>query len=290
MSLQTLSEWLRCPICLSSLTSAGGLVLRCSTGHAFDANRRGYVTLLAGRSRVVGDTAAMLDARAVFLEAGWYSALRTAVTTLVAAEHPTRVLDIGCGTGYYLRGLLDACPSAGYLGMDLSPVAVARTVATTRQERGPAAAVRQPESAQVDGLVADVWADLSVRTGAADVLLNVFAPRNPPEFHRVLSGSGLLALVVPREDHLQELRDSGLALDIPANKAADLAVSLQPWFALESRVTVGSTHDLGQEEVAALIGMGPSAHHTAVTSIAERWPERRPVTFSFDVLGFRRRP
>ena len=274
MSLQTLSEWLRCPNCSSALTAVGGLVLRCAAGHAFDANRRGYVSLLGGRSHVVGDSAAMLDARSAFLEAGWYEDLRGALTMLVAPENPARVLDIGCGTGYYLRGVIEACPTAAYLGMDLSPAAVARTVAADRT---------------VDGLVADVWADLPVRTGVADVLLNVFAPRNAAEFHRVLNDEGLLAVVVPHDDHLRELRDAGLALDIPANKAEDLGVSLQPWFAQETRARVSSRHDLGADDVAALIGMGPSAHHTGATSIADRWPARRPVTFSFDVLGFRRR-
>ncbi|TFB90221.1 methyltransferase domain-containing protein [Cryobacterium algoricola] len=299
MSLQTLSEWLRCPNCFSPLTPAGGLVLRCTAGHSFDANRRGYVSLLGGRSHVVGDNAAMLDARTAFLEAGWYDDLRTALTTLVAAEDPTRVLDIGCGTGYYLRGVTDACPEAAALGMDLSPVAVARTVAGSRQGHAavadvslpePAQAVQVAQVAQVDGLVADVWADLPVRTGVADVLLNVFAPRNPAEFHRVLRDDGLLAVVVPHDDHLRELRDAGLTLDIPPNKAEDLRVALEPWFALETLIGVSGRHRLGAGDVAAVIGMGPSAHHTGTETIADRWPETRPVTFSFDVLGFRRRP
>jgi 23S rRNA (guanine745-N1)-methyltransferase len=295
MSLQTLSEWLRCPNCFSLLTPAGGLVLRCTAGHSFDANRRGYASLLGGRSHVIGDSAAMLDSRTAFLEAGWYADLRSAVTTLVAPENPTRVIDIGCGTGYYLRGVSEACPTAGYLGMDLSPVAVARTVASARAVAAapPAHAVvegeRLPDPPPVDGLVADVWTDLPVRTGIADVLLNVFAPRNPPEFHRVLRDDGLLAVVVPHDDHLRELRDAGLALDIPPNKADDLQVALDPWFALETRFGVSGRHDLGAAEVAALIGMGPSAHHTGTETVADRWPSTGPVTFSFDVLGFRRR-
>ncbi|WP_432432592.1 putative RNA methyltransferase [Cryobacterium breve] len=293
MSLQTLSEWLRCPNCFSPLTPAGDLVLRCSAGHSFDANRRGYVSLLSGRSHVVGDSAAMLDARTAFLEAGWYADLRSAVMTLVAPESPDRVLDIGCGTGYYLRGVTEACPAAGFLGMDLSPVAVARTVAAARAASRPGHAAvadeRLPDPPLVDGLVADVWTDLPVRTGIADVLLNVFAPRNPPEFYRVLRDDGLLAVVVPHDDHLRELRDAGLALDIPPNKAEDLRVALGPWFALEARIGVSGRHYLGADEVAALIGMGPSAHHTGTETVADRWPARNPVTFSFNVLGFRRR-
>ena len=160
MSLQTLSEWLRCPNCFSPLAPAGGLVLRCPAGHSFDANRRGYVSLLAGRSHVVGDSAAMLDAREAFLEAGWYDDLRGALTTLVAPENPARVVDIGCGTGYYLRGVTEGCPNAGYLGMDLSPVAVARTVSPARAAPRPGrvgdsdGSLRDPPL--VDGLVADV--------------------------------------------------------------------------------------------------------------------------------------
>jgi len=273
MSLQTLSEWLRCPNCFLPLLPGGALVLACPSGHSFDANKRGFLSVLKGSRGLIGDSAGMLEARDSFLAAGWFEPLRSALATLVSAEAPTRVLDIGCGTGYYLRGVLDRNPQARALAVDLSPAAVARTV------RG---------EASVDGLVADVWSPLPVRDAAADVILNVFAPRNPAEFHRVLGPHGLLAVVIPQAEHLQELRAAGLALDVHADKATALRTSLAPWFELESREPLSRTLSLPPASRSALIGMGPSAHHTdaaAITTSDAPWT----VTTAFELLGFRRR-
>ena len=41
---------------------------------------------------------------------------------------------------------------------------------------------------------------------SVDAVLNMFAPRNPGEFHRVLRPNGSLIVVRPTVDHLAELR------------------------------------------------------------------------------------
>jgi SAM-dependent methyltransferase len=274
MSLQTLSEWLRCPICFLPLEPAGHLVLRCADGHAYDANKRGYVSLAAGSRRLISDNAEMLDARDSFLAAGWYHSVRDALTNLVASEEPSKLLDVGCGTGYYVRGVLDRMPHARALGMDLSPVAVARTVAG---------------DARIDGLVADVWAPIPVRDSSVDVILNVFAPRNPSEFYRMLRSGGLLAVVAPQETHLEELRAAGLALGVRANKSALLVASLDPYFILESRQPSTRLLSLKPGQVSSLVGMGPSARHTDVAALACETGAERPVTVAVELLGFRRR-
>jgi len=274
MSLQTLSEWLRCPNCFLPLAPSGSLALTCSSGHSFDVNKRGFVTLLGGPRKFLGDSSAMLDARDRFLAARWYDPLRDAVGSVIAAEAPLRLLDVGCGTGYYLRGVLPGHPGARALGMDLSPVAVTRTIRSDER---------------IDGLVADVWSPLPVRAEAADVILNVFAPRNAAEFHRVLRPGGLLVVVVPQPTHLRELREAGLALDVHADKATHLTTSLGAYFALESRQSLTRELALSAGEVAALVGMGPSAHHTDLNVPSDGDEPRRPVTAAFDLFGFRRR-
>lgn len=274
MSLQTLSEWLRCPNCFLPLAPGGPAALSCPTGHSFDVNKRGFVSLLSGSRKLIGDSAAMLDARDAFLAARWYEPLRNALADLVAAEAPSRMLDVGCGTGYYLRGVLPDRGDARALAMDLSPAAVARTV------RG---------LDRVDGLVADVWSPLPVRDAAADVILNVFAPRNAAQFHRVLRQDGLLAVVIPGEAHLQELRDAGLALDVHPDKAGRLVDSLDAWFTPESHRTLSTVMNLSAGEIRALVGMGPSAHHTDAGALPEDDGARQPVTAAFELFGFRRR-
>jgi 23S rRNA (guanine745-N1)-methyltransferase len=276
---------------LADLQPSGDLVLACPDGHRFDVNRRGYASLIAGSRRLIGDSPAMLDAREKFLERGWYSPLRQALCALVAAERADRVVDIGCGTGYYLRAVLAALaaeaaaseskrprgPSA--LAVDLSASAVARTVR---------AAGGDPVRS-VSGLVADVWSPLPIRDGSAGVILNVFAPRNPAEFHRILLPGGLLAVVIPHSSHLQELRADGLALDVHENKTADLVASLAGLFTLEASSDLSEVLSLSPTDVSALIGMGPSAHHqpdpTAESLVAA---PSRDVTVAFRLLAFRR--
>jgi SAM-dependent methyltransferase len=274
MSLQTLSEWLRCPVCFFALAPHEPLALVCPSGHSFDVNKRGYVTLLRSQG-LIGDSTAMLDARDTFLNAGWYSPLRHAVTSAVASKSPHSIVDIGCGTGYYLGGVLELAPDARALAVDLSPAAVSRTVRAL---------------SRTDGLVADVWSPLPIQDAAADVVLNVFAPRNAPEFARVLRPDGLLVVVIPQSSHLRELRDLGLALGVQEDKATVLIDSLAPYFAVDSRQQLVDELRLTPDEIRALVGMGPSAHHQRAGADLLDASEQHRVTTAFEVLGFRRLP
>jgi 23S rRNA (guanine745-N1)-methyltransferase len=262
--LSRLASWLRCPVCERDLEPVDRLTLGCAAGHRHDVNKRGYVSLLGGGSKFVGDTAEMLDARDTVLEGGAYEPIARAVAAALAPAG--RVLDAGAGTGHYLRAVLAASPGAVGLAMDLSPAAVARAVRS---------------SPDVDGLVADTWRPLPVRSHSVDAVLDVFAPRNLPEFHRVLRPGGTLAVVVPRADHLASLREAGTMLDIPSDKAEDVIAAADALYAPLTREPV--RYDLALDDAlrAALAGMGPSARHAAAAPA--------PVdatTVSVDLLTF----
>lgn len=275
MSLTTLSEWLRCPTCSCSLSPVPPLVLGCDNGHRFDVNKRGYVSLLASQPRIAGDTPQMLDARSSLLNSGAYDPVARVVTENVLPTRPERLLDAGSGTGHYSERVSKALAEATrVLATDIAAEAVRRSV----RHIGPSGA---------DGLVADIWRPLPIRDGIADAVINVFAPRNPAEFRRILRDNGCLVIATPQQDHLLELRRAVPMLDVPANKTRRVTEELADHFVLEQVSPVRYTLPISRDMAVALRSMGPSAHHGSELGGAVL-PHR--VTVAVDVLRFRPRP
>ncbi|MFI6264544.1 putative RNA methyltransferase [Micromonospora sp. NPDC051006] len=255
---------LRCPVCGEPLTEAvagTAQALRCPRRHSFDVARQGYVNLLAGRAPHVGDSAEMVAARADFLTAGHYDLISTAlaeaavaVTPPVAGAYPL-VVDAGAGTGRYLAAVLAALPDAVGLALDVSKPALRR------------AARAHPRAAAA---LADTWQRLPLADGAADLLLNVFAPRNGPEFRRVLHPAGALLVVTPAEEHLAELVGPLGLLRVDPTKEDRVASSLGAQFTRVGVALHRSELTLTRPEVATLVGMGPSAWHTDPAGLASR--------------------
>lgn len=250
-ALQALLPQLRCPVCAESLADSGS-GLCCARGHGFDLARGGHVSLLAGRGAPSGDDDAMARARDRFLATGAYAPLREALIATALADDapdPRRVLDIGCGSGWYLAGLLDRVPGAHGLGIDTS----------SRSLRFAARA--HPRAAAV---AADVFAPLPLATGSTDLVLDVFSPRNPPEFARVLRPGGRLLVSRPAPDHLAELRREVPGMvGIDPRKEERLREALDPHFRRREERTVRFPAELDAAAAADLVGMTPSARHVA---------------------------
>ncbi|SCL27269.1 23S rRNA m(1)G-748 methyltransferase [Micromonospora nigra] len=270
---------LRCPVCHDPLAEVGDArVLRCPRRHSFDIARQGYVNLLAGRAPHAGDTAEMVAARADFLAAGHFDLISAVLATAaVHARHasaataatdqahpqppaPTAhgyplVVDAGAGTGRHLAAVLAALPDAVGLALDVAKPALRR------------AARAHPRAAAA---LTDTWQRLPLADAAATVLLNVFAPRNGAEFHRVLDRAGRLLVVTPAEDHLGELVAALGLLRVDPAKADRVADSLGGHFTEESTAVHRRELTLTGTEVATLVGMGPSAWHTDPAGLADR--------------------
>jgi 23S rRNA (guanine745-N1)-methyltransferase len=294
--LNDVLRFLVCPYCGGSLVHTGAS-LRCPAGHAFDIARHGYVSLLTtDRKGLAGDTAAMVAARGSFLAAGHFDQLAAALAaaasaaggalTRAAPDRPgpaggtpasdTCVVDAGAGTGFYLAAVLGQLPGWAGLALDTSKFALRR------------AARAHP---RIGAVACDVWRGLPVADGSAGVLLNVFAPRNGPEFHRVLAPGGRLLVITPTAQHLQELIGALGLLTVDAQKQERLSRSLGPGFALASEHHLTSTALMSHLDVLAVVQMGPSAWQSDPQQLRSRvatLPDPLPVTVSVTLSAYSR--
>lgn len=241
-ALATVARWLHCPHCRQSLTLRERS-LACPAGHGFDVARQGYVNLLGRAAPRNADTAEMVQARSRFLEDGWYRPIREALASRTAGAE--RMLEVGAGTGYYLAGCLG--PGASGLATDISVAACRR------------AARAHPRQAAV---VADTWAGLPLADGTVDVILCVFAPRNPAEFRRVLAPGGRVLVVVPEPGHLAALRRRDGLLEVAPDKPDHLRNAFHEWKATGEAV-IREPLVLDAASTTDLVQMGPNAFHAS---------------------------
>ena len=265
---------LRCPVCAADLVLDGGSLL-CPDRHRFDIARQGYVSLLAaGANTGTADTADMVAARNGFLRAGHYSPIVQALLAEVARCDGARtVVDLGAGPGYYLGAAVDALPRGIGLALDVSKFA-ARHAARVHPRVGAA--------------VCDVWQPLPMRDAVADVVLDVFAPRNAAEISRILRPGGVLIVVTPAADHLRELVAALELVTVDPDKAQRLERDMSS-MVLQRRTPVRFPMDLDRAAVEALVLMGPSGHHIDGAQLQARvlrLPETVQVTAAVDVAGY----
>jgi 23S rRNA (guanine745-N1)-methyltransferase len=272
---------LRCPVCAARLSAVAGGV-RCTTGHAFDAARQGYLNLLTGQTPAGAETPAMVAARAELFDAGHLGPVTRAIVGTVPPQlgvsPPALVLDVGAGTGHHLAAVLAARAGAVGVALDVSKAAARRNARVH-----PA----------VGSVVADVWRRLPLADACADLILDVFAPRHGAEFHRVLRAEGTLLVVTPTPEHLAELVGPLGLVSVDPEKAGRVEQSLHRWFAPVRHVPCSYGLELTRTQTARFVAMGPSAWHTQPTELAARlesWPEPVHVTVSVDVTAYRRLP
>ena len=235
----------------------------CSSGHSYDANKRGFLNLVDRSRGILGDTREILEARQRFLSAGHYSPVVEMIDSVLPAD-VVDVVDSGCGTGHYAAELLARRPSLRPLELDVSIDAVTLAVRATG----------------APGVVTDVWRPLPVRSARADAVLCVFAPRNADEFARVLRPGGRLIVVTPGPRHLEQLREGGRLIGIQADKLEHLDDTLGNRFALERRESLEYDLALTPHEIDDLAAMGPSGHHEAHPDLSS---PAAAVTVAIDV-------
>lgn len=184
-------HWL-CPHCGEALAQADAS-LRCANNHSYDLAREGYVNLLLANQKrrpEPGDNAAMLNARAAFLNGGGYAPLLRALLQTLPQDATGQLLDLGCGEGYYLDAIARARPGLACAGLDISRAAIKLCA-----RRGA------PLSLAVASAVR-----LPVPDRSLDWVLSVFAPLDARQLRTKLRDGGRLIMVSPGPAHLLALK------------------------------------------------------------------------------------
>lgn len=187
-----------CPVCKRPL-SLDERTYRCENNHCFDKAKSGYVNLLLSqKSTGHGDDKLMVRARRQFLEKGYYKPLLDALTKTLTelAPNECRLLDSGCGEGWYTDGMVNtlrACrKNVEAVAIDISKFAL--EVAAKRSDK-------------VSFAVASAYT-LPIEDGSCNIITTLFAPFAIEEFNRVLEKDGLLLTAIPLENHLFELKSA----------------------------------------------------------------------------------
>lgn len=265
-----------CPKCREKLTNEGNSLL-CKNRHCYDKAKSGYVNLLTSdqmNSRLPGDNKLMVQARRAFLNKGYYSVLAEALCGKVMeyAKNSCKILDAGCGEGYYTAEIAKASEGIAekIVGIDISKFAADY-------------AARRTKSAEF--AVASVF-HLPVETESCDILTTLFAPFCKEEFIRVLKPGGIMIMVIPSERHLWQLKCA--VYENPyLNEVKDTDIEM---FELLSRDTVtGEIFIDNSEDINALFSMTPYFYKTDIAG-SERLAKLDSLAteIGFEILTYRK--
>ena len=270
---KTILKKIKCPICAEGveLVEGSGASLICGgpRRHCFDISSAGHVNFLRAGHSGSGDGKAAVRARREFLEKGYYRPVADALAELLR-ERLARgafVVDGGCGEGYY--SVIIAESSFNVLGADISKFAA--------EASAKRAAAKGMDNAFFT--VGSVF-ELPVFDGAADAVVNVFAPCVEEEFCRVLRKGGILAVVYAGRDHLMGLK-SAIYDNVKENDVrADMPRSMK--LIEERRVRYDITVE-GQTDIQNLFSMTPYYWRTSPAD-SEKLKGIQSLTTAVDMI------
>lgn len=256
-----------CPVCGQSLADCGKFY-RCESNHSFDKAKEGYVNLvLQGGSH--GDDKAMVKARRDFLNKGYYEHFANALSLAMkrAADQKVKLLDSGCGEGYYTNKFAKILPDGSEIyGIDISKNALKY-------------AGRKLDKANCKLAVASAY-ELPFAEKSFDIIVDIFSPLALDEFKRVLTDNGYLILGIADKNHLYELKKA--VYENPyQNELSDFEI---PGFELAENISASQKITLdSNEDIKNLFEMTPYAHKTSQKDI-QKLDRLKVLTVSADFL------
>lgn len=174
-----------CPICRKKLNKIDN-TFKCENNHSFDISKQGYINLLLN-SKNSGDNKEMINSRYAFLNKGYFEKLAIEIANVIGDIEVNKILDIGCGEGYYNRVLLSK-KDYNIVGIDISKEACLKASKLSKDIMYVVASSN----------------NLPFEDNEFDLILNIFAPHNEEEFTRV--SNRYILKVIPNKEHLLELK------------------------------------------------------------------------------------
>lgn len=181
-----------CPKCSCGLEEINGSLI-CENRHTYDLSASGYVNFNTKLS-ISGDSPDMVNARSRFLDLGYYEGFAREIVSTLDSFKPEKVIDAGCGEGYYSNMIAKELDYTSLYGFDLSKSAVNKA---SKRARASGTNARF--------FVCGIF-DLPIRENSIDAVVSLFAPLAYDEFHRVLKPGGRLVIGAAGKEHLLGLK------------------------------------------------------------------------------------
>ena len=258
-----------CPICQEALDLVQQS-LACPNRHSFDLAKFGYVNLAPQVKPSKDYDKESFQNRQLVLENGFYDHILTTLSECLSPlDHPSNILDIGCGEGYYSRSLQERYPDHSFYAFDLSKESIQL-------------AAKSDHEWKVKWFVGDL-ARLPLLDQSMDLLLDIFSPANYQEFKRILAPDGRLIKVIPTASHLQEIRQKVKEhLDQADYSNEQIIQHFSDRFTVEQSLHCQETFELTPALREALLSMTPLLFHVDASQID--WSDLTHITISATIL------
>lgn len=205
-----MEEILICPKCGGELNRVDKSYI-CRMKHTFDIAKSGYLNLIP-QVKIDFYTRELFQSRNKIFDKGYYNGfveelvlkikdyLLNNYSKDISKIKEIRILDAGCGEGYYSKSLKEKLESDlelksflfDFYAFDISKEAIL---------------LGSKKYKKINFFVCDI-ANIPIIDSSFDIIIDILTPSNYSEFKRVLKVGGLILKAIPGKNYLVELREA----------------------------------------------------------------------------------